>query len=85
MTDDEFEVLDEVYFVQSFHQILEATGKENNILIKVLSSLYDKGWIRVFKEVDDEVPVNELNFEVHAGDYLYLATKQGLMAHNTTD
>ncbi len=85
MTDDEFEVLDELYFVQSFQDIYVTTAKSKNILIEVLSALYERGWVRVFKEVDEEVPVNELDFLEHADDYLYLASKEGLMAHNSTD
>tara|TARA_B100000989_G_C19206788_1_gene330061 strand:+ start:107 stop:469 length:363 start_codon:yes stop_codon:yes gene_type:complete len=85
MTDDEFEVLDELYFVQTFHELIELTGKEAEELKRILSVLYDKGWIRVFKEVDEEIPVEETDWIRHAERYIFLASKEGLMAHNTAD
>jgi len=85
MTDDEFEVLDELYFVQTFHELIKLTGKEAEELKRILSVLYDKGWIRVFKEVDEEIPVEETDWIHHAERYIFLASKEGLMAHNTAD
>ncbi len=85
MTDNEFDVLDELYFVQSFHELVELTGKEDTKLRKILSALYKKGWIRVFKDIDNEVPKDQLDIMLYAQDYSFLASKEGLMAHNTTD
>lgn len=85
MTDDEFDVLDELYFVQSFHELVDLTGKETDALRNILSNLFEKGWIRIFKEVDEEVPQEEIDLINHAEEYIFLASKEGLMAHNTTD
>ncbi len=85
MTDDEFDVLDELYFVQSFHELVDLTGKEGENLRKILSDLFEKGWIRIFKEVDEEVPIDEIDLNHRAEEYIFLASKEGLMAHNTTD
>ena len=85
MTDDEFDVLDELYFVQSFQELIELTGMDGLKLKEVLSVLYEKGWIRVFKGVDNEIPKEQVDLNHRAGSYIFLASKEGLMAHNTTD
>ncbi|XOV93663.1 MAG: hypothetical protein ACFHWX_02915 [Bacteroidota bacterium] len=85
MTDDEFEVLDELYFVQSFQELTSLTQKDPNLLRNVLSDLYEKGWIRVFKGIDDEISKEDVDWIKHSSDYLFLASKEGLMAHNTID
>jgi hypothetical protein len=83
MTDKEFDVLDELYFIQSFGDLLLAIGLEDEILVQTLISLFDKGWIRVYHDVDLEVPPKEVNLQEHAIKYFYLASKEGLLAHNT--
>lgn len=85
MTDDEFEVLDELYFVQSFGDLVDLTGKESQPLTDILAKLYEKGWVRVLEGVDNEVPKDALDLSNRSEQYHYLATKEGLMAHNTTD
>lgn len=83
MTDDEFDVLDELYFVQSFNQLAELTAKPTIELIPVLEQLYKRGWIKVMSDVDDELPDEEIDFQQGAENYYYLATKKGLLAHNS--
>lgn len=85
MTDDEFDVLDELYFVQSFQELIGLTGMESLKLRSILSVLYEKGWIRIFNGIDNEVPKEQVDLTLKAEDYIFLASKEGLMAHNTTD
>ncbi len=85
MTDEEFEVLDELYFVQSFKDLVDLTSRESGKLRDILSQLHQKGWIRILDGVDDEVPKDRVDLINHFEDYFYLASKEGLMAHNTTD
>ena len=83
MTDEEFDVLDELYFVIRFDDLLEATEKDADELIKILKSLFSKGWIKVLKTVDDEVPDSEIDMDNSSSEYYFLATKKGLLAHNS--
>lgn len=84
MTDLEFDVLDELYFVQSF-DYLHKTLNINDLEIKnILKALLSKGWIKCFYQDRDEVVIEtELDFENKYAQYAYLATKEGLLAHNS--
>lgn len=84
MSDLEFEVLDELYFVTHFRELLKSTGLEDNELKPVLIKLYKKDWIRCFTEPDEEIDQKDIDLEVRFRNYYYLASKEGLMAHNNT-
>ena len=82
MTNDEFDLLDELYFLQSFQYLKSSLGWEDERLLKNLEILLKKGWVRCY-----EGPENEL-FEAFpltekAKGYFFLATKEGLLKHNT--
>ena len=83
MTDDEFDVLDDLYFVVAFEELAQLTGRSADELIPILDRIYRKGWIKVLRTPDDELSPDQVNLEHNAGDYFYLATKKGLMAHNS--
>lgn len=83
MTDDEFDVLDELYFVQSFDQLVSLTAKAEPDLISILKVLFKKGWIKVLAGVDDEVPPGQIDWVHAVQTYHFLATKSGLLAHNS--
>jgi hypothetical protein len=80
MTDEEFDILDELYFVIAYEDLLPRVEAEPPALESILMSLFDKGWIRIMKNPDGEdlhqCPVR------WEGHYL-LASKQGLKAHNS--
>ncbi|MBN7811674.1 hypothetical protein J0A68_11985 [Algoriphagus sp. H41] len=81
MSDAEFDLLDELYFVQPYTYLSEALGWEDSLLLATLDSLYGQGMIKCLQSPDEERfdPV-EIGRE---GKSLYfLATKKGLMAHN---
>ena len=82
MTDEEFDVLDELYFVQPFSYLVEEMSMAAEELKPILSALLSKGWVKCFYNMNDEVFEHELDFENQFKDYCYLATKQGLLAHN---
>lgn len=83
MTDREFDVLDELYFVVSFQDLQEQTDLGEEELRHTLSSLVAKEWVKCFKAIDVEVPRQEFDFKAHYSKYYYLATKKGLFAHNS--
>jgi hypothetical protein len=81
MTDNEFDLLDELYFVQPYNLLKETLGWEDYQLLATLQSLHSKGWIKCLFEPDDEV-FGEVDFEGKGMELYYLATKKGLMEHN---
>lgn len=82
MTDSEFEVLDELYFVQSYAELQESTGYEDALLKDVLNSFLSKGWARCLaSRAGEEMAVQSLPANFHA--CFFLATKAGLLAHNS--
>jgi hypothetical protein len=82
MSDLEYDVLDELYFVQHFKELLKLTDLEEHEIKKTLQTLIDKNWVRCFKDAATEVQSSELDFELEFRNYYYLASKKGLFAHN---
>ena len=83
MSDLEYDVLDELYFIQSFEVLIKTTHLEDKELKQVLMSMFKKGWIRCFRSASEEIPSDEIDLETEYMKYLYLASKSGLMAHTT--
>ena len=83
MNEKEFEVLDEMYFVISYEELSRAVELSENDLKEVLVSLWNKGWLRCYLGVDNELDGDTIELENQFNKYHYLASKQGLMAHNT--
>lgn len=81
MTELEFDVLDELYFVLSYQQLAEACEIDQRELVDTLANLYEKGWVKVLQTVDDEAS-EPLELQSKFNTYYYLATKKGLHAHN---
>lgn len=81
MSENEFDLLDELYFVQHYRDLKEAIGWEDELVLITLQSLYSKGYIKCLKAPDDEI-FDGLDFQNTGKDLYYLATKKGLMDHN---
>ncbi len=82
MSDAEFDVMDELYFVQPYHYLVEELGMSDEQLKPVLSSLLEKEYIKCLFNMNDEVFESQMNFDSDFKQYYYLATKTGLLAHN---
>jgi hypothetical protein len=82
MTDTEFDLLDELYFVQHFAYLQETLKWEKDLLLKNLQLLYSKGYIKCLSNPDSEL-FNELDILKEGENLFFLATKKGLMAHNS--
>jgi len=82
MTDEEFDLLDELYFVQPYAFLKEELAWDDERIYEVLHGLQKKGWVKCFKAMDEEVFEAELDLKNNFRNYFYLATKKGLMAHN---
>jgi len=74
--------LDELYFVQSFAYLLAELAMPEGALKQVLSALIKKGWVKCFLSMQEEALSHELQMDKKYREYFYLATKEGLMAHN---
>lgn len=84
MTDSEFDVLDELYFVTSFRDLRLKTGLSAADLTQALRSLLEQGLVRSFwPDPDTELAYEESSFGALSQDCFYLASKEGLLQHNT--
>lgn len=82
MTELEFDVLEELYFVVPYRHLQEETDLDDDTLKGVLRALLGKGWVKCFLTTSEEAVEGEIDFENKYKDYYYLASKQGLLAHN---
>ena len=48
----------------------------------ILIKIYNKGWLKCFSEPEVELDASSIDLEVHFRNYSYLASKEGLKAHN---
>lgn len=83
MTELQFEILDELYFVISFNDLKEKLRIDEYQLKQELQSLLELDYIKCFRNVSDEIPPQHLDFENNFQKYHYLASKEGLFAHNS--
>ena len=85
MSTEEFEVLDELYFIRSFQELMNELKWEESKLFSVLHQLFEKGWIRCYSNPLDEILTENVKLEVKYREYHYFASKEGLKAHNSID
>ena len=84
VTDPEFDILDELYFVTSFRTLLQKTGLPAPDLEEQLRNLLEQGLIRSYwPDADTELAYETTSFGAIARDASYLASKEGLLQHNT--
>ncbi len=82
VTDLEYDVLDELYFVIPFRQLQDTLELKEDELRNVLQTLFRKGWAKCMDAEHQELASDEIDFPHRYREYLYLATKAGLMAHH---
>ncbi len=80
MDNEEYDILDELYFVISYTELEDNLDMTEESIMKTLIKLASKGWIRIYENSDKELDDFDLisNFK----SYYYLASKKGLLAHN---
>lgn len=83
MTDREFNVLDELYFLQSFDELLASTGLSEPDLRDTLQLLVTRKWVNCLASASRSLACEEVEFEKNYRIYYYLASKEGLHAHNS--
>jgi hypothetical protein len=85
MNELEFTVLDELYFVNSFYSLQQETTIDSNQLIAVIKGLLSKKYVTqlVFsKLINDYIKLDAPDYSKLTESY-FVATKEGLLAHNT--
>ncbi len=84
MSELEFVVLDELYFIISFEALSKNLVCADKELIHCLQGLLDKGWIKLMETVENgQLPPVAFNIAQDPLLYHYLATKDGLIAHHS--
>ena len=82
MTDLEFDIIDEMYFVISYNELESRLSMNREDLIDQLIEIFNRGWLRVFKSPDDTKDFEHVSKDILVNSYL-LASKAGLKAHNS--
>ena len=86
-TEVEYEVLNALYFVEPFEKILEEVNAPANVVADSLKQLVGLGYVAPMKW--DEERKEYIRSFIYDSDnmyaYHYLATKEGLLAHNTRE
>jgi hypothetical protein len=85
LDDIEFEILNCLYFVEPFEKILEEVDFPANVVADVLKTLIHKKMV-VAMFWDDKIQDYKRSFiydSDNMNSYSYLATKEGLLAHNS--
>ncbi len=84
MTEIEYDIIDELYFVTSFKDIAKALNLGDEELCGHLADLVQKGYVKaLYPNPDTEIEFDERLFSIYCRQYFYLATKAGLISHNT--
>lgn len=83
MSENEFEVLDELYFVTSYPKLKLELGFKDSELISTLKSLFSNQWIRVLRTEEIDMEASEIDWDNGVKGYFFLASKKGLFAHNS--
>ena len=81
MSEDEFLVLDELYFVISYDELRGNLEMDESRLLQTLKSIYSKGWLRCYNEQGEQLDDEIIDLDSSYANYHYLATKAGLKAH----
>ncbi|MGM0580357.1 MAG: hypothetical protein ACQETL_06740 [Bacteroidota bacterium] len=82
MNDQEIDLLDELYFVQSYNEVKDALEWKDEELQKHLFSLYQKEYIKILINQDEDYKGRIELSSIPWNDLYFLATKKGLLEHN---
>ncbi|MDW3645908.1 MAG: hypothetical protein R8P61_02475 [Bacteroidia bacterium] len=84
LTELQFQILDSVYFVESFDHIVEEAMESTAVVKDELRTMIDRGLIQVMmfdKGKGDFVRTSIFDAD-NMQEYSFLATKDGLLKHN---
>jgi hypothetical protein len=84
LTDVQFQILDSVYFVESFAHIVEEAMEPPAVVKDEIRTLIDRGYVQVmiFDQEKGDYYRTTIYDADNIQDYSFLATKDGLLKHN---
>ena len=86
VTDQEFDVLDELYFVISFQDLTRNLSWSAPDLLLVLKELVMQEMVKCIDPLsEEEVELTSAQLDKQHHKILFLATKKGLMEHNSRE
>ena len=74
--------MDQLYFVTSFEDVKALSRVDEHVVTSVLWNFINTGLVKCFDGPEHEIKVAEDDFKVNFAKYHYLASKEGLLAHN---
>lgn len=77
------EILDELYFIATYEDILKELNLSDSTLRVELWQMIENGLVKVMSNYDEEIELNKEGFEQNLKKYHYIASKKGLMWHNS--
>jgi hypothetical protein len=83
LTEAEFDLIDSLYFTLSFEQLQKDLDWEENVIRTELKKAMERGWVKALVKGTEEEIYDFSIIERNYTEYLYLATKKGLMVHNS--
>jgi len=83
MNEQEIDLMDELYFVQSYDEVKNAIEWDDKMLQKHLLGLYENEYVKMLINHDEDYQgnTNDIN-SIPWKDLYFLATKKGLLEHN---
>jgi hypothetical protein len=81
MSDLEYDILDELYFLVHYKELKDVLGMDDEDMKPTLTKLVNKTWLRCYESPERELPVEEVDMEINFRNYFYLASKEGMKAH----
>lgn len=82
MTDEEYLLLDELYFIIDFKNLAEQSEISEKRLRQLLKVFYATGWVRCFDKDGEELHMSPETMQDNLMEYQYLISKEGLFAHH---
>ncbi|MEM7658566.1 MAG: hypothetical protein AAF399_20750, partial [Bacteroidota bacterium] len=84
LNDLQFQILDSLYFVESFRHVVEEADVPVPFVVDELRNLIDQGLVQVMQFDEDSGDyLRTIIFDTdHLDEYHFLATKDGLLKHN---
>lgn len=83
MTDKQYELLDELYFIQTAETLHARLGWTKAEVAKVLLEIFENGWLKVLFKHDQEIELTQQELALQINEYGFIASKTGLFAHNS--
>ncbi len=79
----QYDIMDELYFPKPFNELVDELGISEQEIKEQVGQMFQKGWVKILIPETDEIVQDMADFELNYKKYSYLASKTGLLAHNS--